>query len=139
MNRERDPMSKAQGTAESEQAQRTSVSGLVLPEEQVSASHTIQLAEVPSRQLDRLLVLANDLPTSDEDALFQAFVDALPAVIPGHSIAVVVGEGDATKSFRVEGVVNRPSPYVRPTLTRGRTDQALRESHRRACGAYARE
>ena len=91
-------MGKAQGAVETE-AKRTS--GVVLPEEQVSASHTIQLAEVPSRQLDCLLVLAHELPVDQgEDALLQAFVEALASLVPGHSVAVVVANG--RKSFRAE-------------------------------------
>jgi two-component system, NtrC family, sensor kinase len=116
MKRERDPMGKAQGAAEPErEGQRTSVSGLVLPEEQASASHTIQLAEVPSRQLDRLLVLGNDLPvTEGEDTLLQAFVDALAALVPGHAVAVIVGEGDGRKSFRSDERAQRTSHTSAP-------------------------
>jgi two-component system NtrC family sensor kinase len=95
-------MGKA-GAAPETMNQRASVSGVVLPEEQVSASHTIQLAEVPSRQLDRLLGLGHDLPVSEgEDTLLQAFVDGLASLVPGHSVAVIVGEGDGRRSFRSE-------------------------------------
>lgn len=98
-------MGKAQGAAVVEQ-KRTS--GVVLPEEQVSASHTIQLADVPSRQLDRLLVLQAELPVDQgEDALMQAFVEGLASLVPGHSVAVVVGE--ARKSYRVESATQRAS------------------------------
>ncbi len=95
-------MGKARGASETE---GRAVSGLVLPEEQVSASHTIQLAEVPSRQLDRLLALGNELPiTQGEDSVLQAFVDGLASLIPGHSVAVIVGEGNDRRSFRSEEV-----------------------------------
>lgn len=95
MTRERDPMRRS----DSEPEARASVSGLVLPEEQVSASHTVQLADVPSRQLDRLLVLGHELPVAEgEDVLIQAFVDGLAALLPGHAVAVVLSD----RTFRAD-------------------------------------
>jgi two-component system NtrC family sensor kinase len=97
-------MSKARGAATTEPDKpRTSVSGVVLPEEQVSASHTVQLAEVPSRALDRLLTLGHDLPVAQgEDAVTQAFVEGVAPLLRGHAIAVVVGSGDRRKVFRAD-------------------------------------
>jgi two-component system NtrC family sensor kinase len=93
-------MSKAQGTAAEPEKPRTSVSGVVLPEEQVSASHSVQLAEVPSRALDRLLSLGNDLPvTQGEAATIQAFVDAFATLVPGHAVAVIVGREAEQKTY----------------------------------------
>ncbi|HEY2368436.1 MAG TPA: hypothetical protein VGH87_18695, partial [Polyangiaceae bacterium] len=77
---------------------RTSISGVVLPEEQVSTSKTIALADVPSRTLDRLLVLEHDLPiTQGEPAVLQAFIESFALLVPGHAAAVVVGR-DAYRS-----------------------------------------
>ena len=93
---ERESMGKAQGAVETEK--RTS--GVVLPEEQVSSSHTIQLAEVPSRQLDRLLVLVHELPVDQgEEALLQAFAEGLASIVPGHAVAVIA----SGKSYCSEG------------------------------------
>jgi len=114
MKREREPMGKAPSAAEQE-GQRASVSGLVMPEEQASASHTIQLGELAPRQLDKLLVLGNELPvTEGEDALLQAFVNALAALVPGHAIAVTVGEGENQKSFRSDERTQRISHTSAP-------------------------
>jgi two-component system NtrC family sensor kinase len=103
---ERDPMSKS-AAAEPETPNprtRTSVSGVVLPEEQVSASKTIALADVPSRALDRLLVLEHDLPISQgESGVIQAFVESFALLVPGHAVAVVVGK----EAYRSE--INRDS------------------------------
>ncbi len=88
---------------------RTSVSGVVLPEEQVSASHTVQLAEVPSRALDRLLALGAELPiTQGEAATIQAFVESFAVLVPGHGIAVVVGR-DADQKTYLSEPTNRES------------------------------
>jgi signal transduction histidine kinase len=88
---ERDPMSKS-AAAETEK-RPTSVSGVVLPEEQVSTSKTIALADVPSRALDRLLSLEHDLPLSQgEPGVIQAFVESFALLVPGHAVAVVVGQ-----------------------------------------------
>jgi signal transduction histidine kinase len=91
-------MSKATGASSSSSAvepehPRASVSGVVLPDEQVSTSHgKVPLVEVPSRALDRLLALGHDLPVaSGEMATIQAFVDGLALLVPGHAVAVVVG------------------------------------------------
>ena len=93
-------MSKAQGTAAEPEKPRTSVSGVVLPEEQVSASHTVQLAEVPSRALDRLLALGNELPVAQgEPSTIQAFVDGFATLVPGHAVAVVVGRDADQKMY----------------------------------------
>ncbi len=100
---ERDPMSKS--AAETEPEKRpTSVSGVVLPEEQVSTSKTIALADVPSRALDRLLALEHDLPIAQGEAdVIQAFVETFALLVPGHAVAVVVGQ----EAYRAE--VNRES------------------------------
>jgi signal transduction histidine kinase len=75
----------------------------------------VQLADVPSRSLDRLLALGHELPVAEgEDVLLQAFVDAMASLVPGYSLAVVVGEGDGRKSFRFEGVVQRTSHTSAP-------------------------
>lgn len=103
---ERDPMSKsaAAETDTSNMKARTSVSGVVLPEEQVSTSKTIALADVPSRALDRLLSLEHDLPLSQgEPGVIQAFVESFALLVPGHAVAVVVGR----EAYRSE--INRDS------------------------------
>lgn len=94
-------MSKAGGAATEAEKPRTSVSGVVLPEEQASASHSVQLAEVPSRVLDRLLALGQDLPLSmGEDAVTQAFVDGLAPLLPGYAVMISVGDGEGRKTYR---------------------------------------
>jgi len=114
-------MSKA-GTAEAEKP-RASVSGVVMPgagsaeggtaqmpEEQVSASHSVQLGELPARVIDRLIALGHDLPIAHgEDAAAQAFVDAFAPLLAGYAVAVVVGEGEQRKTFRCEAVGARES------------------------------
>lgn len=103
---ERDPMGKAQGTMEPEKtevARTASVSGVVLPDEQVSASHSVTLSDVSSRALDRLIVLGHELPFSHgEDAVMQAFASALALLLPGHAVAVSSGAGERRKTFRSE-------------------------------------
>jgi len=100
---ERDPMNKSAAEAEPDKP-RTSVSGVVLPEEQVSTSKTIALAEVPSRALDRLLTLGHDLPISQgEPDVIQAFVESFALLVPGHAVAVVIGK----EAYRSE--INRES------------------------------
>jgi signal transduction histidine kinase len=97
---ERDPMSKgAAAEPDTSNAKaRTSISGVVLPEEQVSTSKTIALADVPSRALDRLLALEHDLPiTQGEGAVLQAFIESFALLVPGHAAAIVVGR-DAYRS-----------------------------------------
>ena len=115
-------MSKAQGAATEPQVPekpRTSVSGVVLPDEQVSASHTVTLAELPPRMLDRLLALGNDLPLAHgEDAVTQAFVDGLALLVPGHAIVVTVGQ----KTFR-EGARESFAPQSREVETKKTVSQ----------------
>lgn len=114
-------MSKAQGATTVPDQPRASVSGVVLPEEQVSASHSrlpgpeqsadVQLAELPPRMLDRLLSLGHDLPIAQgEDAVAQAFVDGLALLVPGFSLSVSVGEGDRVRTFR-EGARESFAPH----------------------------
>ena len=97
-------MSKSEGATLEPEKAGVSVSGVVLPEEQVSASHVVQLADVPSPKLDRLITLGHDLPIAlGEDAVVQAFVDGLAALVPNHAVAVVVGERGSRKTFHSEG------------------------------------
>jgi len=109
-------MGKAQGAVEADKP-RASVSGVVMPvagsagggtapmpEEQGSTSHSIQLADVPSRVLDRLLVLGHDLPVAQgEDAVVQAFVDGLAVLLPAHAVTIVIGEGEGQRTFKGHG------------------------------------
>ncbi|HEY1954707.1 MAG TPA: ATP-binding protein [Polyangiaceae bacterium] len=112
-------MSKAQGAASETEKPRTSVSGVVLPDEQVSASHTITLAELPPRVLDRLLSLGNDLPVSHgEDAVAQALVDGLSLLVPGHAVVVSIGQ----KIFR-EGARESFAPQSREVETKKRVSE----------------
>jgi len=114
VNRDRDTRGGG-GKAQVAETESRAVSGLVLPEEQVSASHTIQLADVPSRQLDRLLALGHDLPVGEgEEVVLQAFVDGLAALVPGHSVAVIVGDGAHRRSFRSEELPQRTSHTSAP-------------------------
>ncbi len=95
---------KAQGAAAEPDKPRASVSGVVLPDEQVSASHALPaLSDVSARALDRLIAIGHELPFAQgEDALIQVFVDALATLVPGHAIAVSSGEGDQKKTYRSE-------------------------------------
>jgi len=80
---------------------RAGVSGMVMPEEQMSASRSVLLAEVPSRLLDRLLVLATELPIAQgEDAVAQSLVDGLAALFPGYAVGAKVSTATTTKTFR---------------------------------------
>lgn len=110
-------MSKAQGAATEPEKPRASVSGVVLPDEQVSASHSVQLAELASGTLDRLLALEHELPTTlGEDALAQAFVDGLAPLLPGYAVAVSMGEGEYRRAFR-EGARDSFAPASREVET----------------------
>lgn len=102
MTTERDPKVR-DVTGGVDPAPRASVShsGVVIPEEQMSASRSVLLAEVPSRLLDRLLVLSTELPVAQgEDAVVQALVDGLAALFPGHAVGATVVTGGAAKTYR---------------------------------------
>jgi signal transduction histidine kinase len=95
---DRDPIGKPEV-----EKPRASVSGVVLPEEQVSASHTVALSDVSSRALDRLIALGHELPFAHgEDAVMQTFASALALLVPGHAVAISCGDGDQRKTFRSE-------------------------------------
>jgi len=80
---------------------RASVSGVVLPDEQVSASHAVPSTDVFVRALDRLIALGHEMPFSQgEDAVMQTFAVALALLMPGHAIAISTGDGERKKTFR---------------------------------------
>ena len=95
-----------------------SVSGVVLPEEQVSASHSVTLADVSSRALDRLIALGHELPFSQgEDAVMQTFASALATLMPGHAVAISADDGVQKKTFRSEAGRDSFSPASREVPT----------------------
>ncbi len=106
MASERDPNPRNGDVAErsasgAEAAPRASVSGVVIPEEQMSASRSVLLAEVPSRLLDRLLVLSTELPVAHgQEAVAQALADGLALLFPGHGVGVSIGVGNDAKTYR---------------------------------------
>ena len=103
MATERDPKVRdVTGGVEPTPRASVSHSGMVIPEEQMSASRSVLLAEVPSRLLDRLLVLSTELPIAHgADAVAQAFVDGLGALLPGHAVAATITTAEgATKTYR---------------------------------------
>lgn len=117
-------MNKAQG-AEPEEKQRVSVSGVVLPNEQVSASHTVpspapsvdgRVESLPSQSLDRLLSLESELRIAEgEEAVVQQFADAFATLVPGHAVAVVIGDDANRRTFNSEPVQRDSGGFSPPS------------------------
>ena len=82
-----------------------------LSEEAVSASRSIQLVELPSRWLDRLLAAFGDLPVDQgEEAVTYALLEAVLASVPGHGVGVRIVVQGTEVPVRVGAVGNKATP-----------------------------
>ena len=104
-------MHRSAGEPETET--RPSISGMHLAEEAVSASRSVPLGEVPSRWLDRLLVVTSDLPVeAGEEAVTRVLLEALLGILPGHAFGARITVEGHVCELRVVAGGDRPTPLA---------------------------
>jgi signal transduction histidine kinase len=85
--------------------ERVSESSIEAMEEAATSSRSRLLADVPSYWLDRLLVVAAELPLDDsEDAVVDTLVNGLAAILPTYAVGVCFVPGESQQQVVVKRV-----------------------------------
>ena len=84
--------------------ERVSHTTIILEDEAVTSSRTVQLGEVPSVWVDRLLVATTELPfAAGQDAVVEATLAVLSSLLPDHALGACLviagGDGDAAQKM----------------------------------------